>query len=132
MARQFQAGSRCSRHSPIGDHALNGVTYDSSIISKDHGQRVFHQSFEQFAGRMANSSRPHKGAKGAKAVSVRRGLLELASPILISSTVPTLAVSEKRAIGPCRPRSARRKETRIFGQDRVRIQGTLVNLARKY
>ena len=39
---------------------------------------------------------------------------------------------QRRAIGPCRARSARRKETRIFGQDRVRIQGTLVNLARKY
>jgi membrane-bound lytic murein transglycosylase B len=57
--------------SPSAINALNGVTYDPS--SKDHGQRVFHQSFEQFAGRMANSSRPHKGAKGAKAVSVRRG-----------------------------------------------------------
>jgi membrane-bound lytic murein transglycosylase B len=56
--------------SPSAINALNGVTYDPSIISKDHGQRVFHQSFEQFAGRMVNSSRLHKGAK---AVSVRRG-----------------------------------------------------------
>jgi transglycosylase-like protein with SLT domain len=49
--------------SPSAIKALNGVTYDPSIISKDHGQRVFHQSFEQFAGRMVYSSRLHKGAK---------------------------------------------------------------------
>jgi membrane-bound lytic murein transglycosylase B len=55
---------------PLAINALNGVTYDPSIISKDHGQRFFHQSFEQFAGRMVNSSHLHKGAK---AVSVWRG-----------------------------------------------------------
>jgi lytic murein transglycosylase len=30
-------------------------------MAKDHGQRVFHQSFEQFAGRMVNSYRLGKG-----------------------------------------------------------------------
>jgi membrane-bound lytic murein transglycosylase B len=55
---------------PSAINALSGVTYDPSIISKDHGQRVFHQSFEQFAGRMVNSSRVHKGVK---AVSVWLG-----------------------------------------------------------
>ncbi len=32
--------------------ALAGVTYDPSIIARDHAQGVFHQSFEQFSGRM--------------------------------------------------------------------------------
>jgi lytic murein transglycosylase len=32
--------------------ALGTVTYDPSIIARDHAQGVFHQSFEQFAGRM--------------------------------------------------------------------------------
>jgi lytic murein transglycosylase len=32
--------------------ALGGVTYDQAIIARDHAQGVFHQSFEQFAGRM--------------------------------------------------------------------------------
>ena len=32
--------------------ALNGVTYDPSIIARDHAQGVFRQSFEQFSGRM--------------------------------------------------------------------------------
>jgi membrane-bound lytic murein transglycosylase B len=50
--------------SPSAISALNGVTYDPSIISKDHGQGVFHQSFEQFAGRMVNSSRLHRRAIG--------------------------------------------------------------------
>ncbi|WP_407339714.1 lytic transglycosylase domain-containing protein [Methylocapsa polymorpha] len=48
--------------SPEAISALDGVTYDPSIISRDHGQHVFHQSFEQFAGRMVNSYRLHKGA----------------------------------------------------------------------
>jgi len=32
--------------------ALSGVDYDRGIIARDHAQGVFHQSFEQFAGRM--------------------------------------------------------------------------------
>ena len=32
--------------------ALAGVTYDAAIIARDHAQGVFHQSFEQFSGRM--------------------------------------------------------------------------------
>jgi lytic murein transglycosylase len=32
--------------------ALANVTYDPSIIARDHGQGVFRQSFEQFSGRM--------------------------------------------------------------------------------
>lgn len=41
---------------------LDGVTYDPVVISHDHGQRVFKQSFEQFSRRMINSFRLHKGA----------------------------------------------------------------------
>ncbi len=32
--------------------ALDGITPDQSVISRDHGQRVFQQSFEEFSGRM--------------------------------------------------------------------------------
>jgi lytic murein transglycosylase len=32
--------------------ALGGVTYDPTIIARDHAQGVFRQSFEQFSGRM--------------------------------------------------------------------------------
>jgi len=38
--------------SPQGIAALNGVNYDSAVISRDRRQGVFRQSFEQFAGRM--------------------------------------------------------------------------------
>jgi lytic murein transglycosylase len=31
---------------------LNGVTLDQSVISRDHSQKVFSQSFEEFSGRM--------------------------------------------------------------------------------
>jgi lytic murein transglycosylase len=34
------------------DTALAAVTYDPTIIARDHAQGVFHQSFEQFSGRM--------------------------------------------------------------------------------
>ena len=34
--------------------ALSSVTYDPSIVSRDHGQGVFRQSFEEFSGRMVN------------------------------------------------------------------------------
>jgi lytic murein transglycosylase len=42
-------------------HTLDDISYDPGIVAKDHGQRVFHQSFEQFAGRMVNSYRLGKG-----------------------------------------------------------------------
>lgn len=32
--------------------SLNGLTPDSTVLSRDHGQQVFSQSFEQFSGRM--------------------------------------------------------------------------------
>jgi lytic murein transglycosylase len=45
------------------DAGLDGVTYDPSVISRDHGQHVFKQSFEEFSGRMVNAYRITKGAK---------------------------------------------------------------------
>jgi len=41
---------------------LAGVTFDQSVINKDRGQRVFKQSFEQFAGRMVSPYRLRTGA----------------------------------------------------------------------
>ncbi len=38
------------------------MTYDPSVVSRDHGQHVFRQSFEQFSGRMVNSYRLRRGA----------------------------------------------------------------------
>ena len=40
---------------------LKDVRYDRAVISHDRGQKVFHQSFEVFAGRMVNSYRLSKG-----------------------------------------------------------------------
>jgi lytic murein transglycosylase len=45
---------------------LSGVTFDQSVISKDRGQGVFKQSFEQFAGRMVSSYRLRTGASMLK------------------------------------------------------------------
>jgi lytic murein transglycosylase len=42
--------------------ALGGLTFDPSIIARDHAQGVFRQSFEQFSGRMV----PPRLAKGEK------------------------------------------------------------------
>src|SRR6202166_2792698 len=42
--------------------ALATLTYDPSIIARDHAQGVFRQSFEQFAGRMV----PPRLARGQR------------------------------------------------------------------
>ncbi len=41
---------------------LGGITYDPTVIARDHAQGVFRQSFEQFSGRMI----PPRLARGAK------------------------------------------------------------------
>jgi lytic murein transglycosylase len=41
---------------------LSGVSYDPTVIARDHAQGVFRQSFEQFSGRMV----PPRLARGAK------------------------------------------------------------------
>ena len=41
--------------------ALDGVTADPAVVSRDRGQRVFSQSFEQFSGRMISADRMRKG-----------------------------------------------------------------------
>lgn len=46
--------------------ALNGVTYDSAVIARDHTQSVFQQSFEQFSDRAVSPSRLRKGANMLK------------------------------------------------------------------
>ena len=42
--------------------ALNGITPDPAVVSRDRGQGVFRQSFEQFSSRMVNSYRLSRGA----------------------------------------------------------------------
>src|SRR5262249_12571238 len=46
--------------------ALDGITYDPAIITRDHSQSVFQQSFEQFSGRMVSSDRLRKGGNMLK------------------------------------------------------------------
>ena len=41
--------------------ALDGLSPDPAVISRDHGQRVFSQSFEQFSGRMISPDRMRRG-----------------------------------------------------------------------
>jgi len=41
--------------------SLNGVTVDQSVLTRDHSQKVFDQSFEQFSGRMV----PPRLARGS-------------------------------------------------------------------
>ena len=51
--------------------ALSGVDYDRSIIARDHAQGVFHQSFEQFSGRMV----PPRLARGRRMMQQHGPLL---------------------------------------------------------
>jgi lytic murein transglycosylase len=56
--------------------ALNGVTYDPTVIARDHSQRVFQQSFEQFSGRMVSPDRLRKGANMLKRYGSILGKIE--------------------------------------------------------
>ena len=47
--------------------ALDGVTFDPSVIRRDRGQGVFQQSFIQFASRMTAAGRYQNGLKQLKA-----------------------------------------------------------------
>jgi len=46
--------------------ALNGITPDPNVISRDRSQSVFQQSFEQFSTRMISPDRLRKGANMLK------------------------------------------------------------------
>src|SRR5258707_761711 len=41
--------------------ALEGVTVDPAVLSRDRGQHVFSQTFEQFSGRMISADRMRRG-----------------------------------------------------------------------
>ena len=58
----FKQEAASSGVGPRGLAALNGVTPDPAVVSRDRGQGVFHQSFEQFSSRMVNSYRLSRGA----------------------------------------------------------------------
>lgn len=58
----FKQEAAASGISSSAISALDDIAYDPSIVAKDHGQHVFRQSFEQFAGRMVNAYRLRKGA----------------------------------------------------------------------
>jgi lytic murein transglycosylase len=46
----------------VVSEALDGLTYDPSVIAKDRGQSVFAQSFLQFSGRMVSGNRLSVGS----------------------------------------------------------------------
>jgi len=52
--------------------SLEGVTYDRNTVQHDRGQGVFHQTFEQFSGRMV----PPRVKRGADKVRQYSGLLQ--------------------------------------------------------
>jgi lytic murein transglycosylase len=66
--KQEAAAQGVSEHSI--QSALAGVTYDPTIIARDHAQGVFRQSFEQFSGRMV----PPRLARGAKLLAQNAAL----------------------------------------------------------
>ncbi len=78
IPRPFRPGSKRLKReaaaqgiSPRGIAALNGVTYDVAVVSRDRRQGVFHQSFEQFAGRMV----PPRLARGRQMMNRHAALL---------------------------------------------------------
>jgi membrane-bound lytic murein transglycosylase B len=72
--RQEAAGQGISR--PTIGSALNGISYDPAIITRDDSQSVFQQSFEQFSGRMVSPDRLRKGANMLKRYGSILGRIE--------------------------------------------------------
>ncbi|PNG27725.1 lytic murein transglycosylase [Methylocella silvestris] len=68
--------------------ALDGVAYSPSILAKDHGQRVFQQSFEQFSARMISPDRLRRGATLLKTYASALSRIEAAygvsGPVLVA------------------------------------------------
>jgi lytic murein transglycosylase len=54
------------------DSALGGLTYDPTIIARDHAQGVFRQSFAEFSGRMV----PPRLARGRQLLAQYRPLFD--------------------------------------------------------
>jgi lytic murein transglycosylase len=57
---------------PTIDSALSGLSYDPTIIARDHAQGVFRQSFEQFSGRMV----PPRLARGRRQLQQNKALFD--------------------------------------------------------
>ncbi len=55
---------------------LDGVAYDPAIISRDHAQAVFRQTFEQFSGRMVSADRLRRGGAMLKRYGSVLGQIE--------------------------------------------------------
>jgi len=56
---------------PRGLAALDGLQFDAKVVSRDRGQKVFTQSFEQFSGRMV----PPRLGRGKQMLAKHAGLL---------------------------------------------------------
>jgi len=62
-AFKAEAASRGISQNAI-NAGLNGVTLDQSVLTRDHSQKVFSQSFEEFSGRMV----PPRMTRGSNAL----------------------------------------------------------------
>jgi lytic murein transglycosylase len=58
---EFKAEARAKGISPRAIAALDGVTFDQTVINSDRRQSVFSQSFLEFSDRMANKNRIESG-----------------------------------------------------------------------
>ena len=84
----FKTEAAANGISPSAIGALDGVAYDPGIVAKDHGQRVFRQSFEQFSGRMVNANRLRRGASLMKQYAATFARIEQAygvpAPVIVA------------------------------------------------
>ena len=79
----------------VVSEALDGLTYDPSVIAKDRGQSVFAQSFLQFSGRMVSANRLSVGSSLLKKNGVEHKQLRLPRPGKPKAVAP--AAGEKAA-----------------------------------
>jgi len=70
------------------ESALDGISFDSEIVRRDHGQGVFQQSFLQFSDRMASSNRIVEGKRRIQKYAELFGRIDqqygVPAPVLVS------------------------------------------------
>ena len=86
--------------------ALDGLTLDRNVLSRDHRQGVFRQSFEQFSGRMISRDRMVKGERYLKTMAPTFRRIEQRYGVPGGVLVAIWAIDKARASGTARSAAA--------------------------
>ena len=114
------------------------MTFDKTVIARDQNQKTLSQTFEELSGRMV-PPRLARGSNMLKQYGSVLGRIEQAYGVpgeiivaLVDDEEATLKRFRRKGASIALEAANPAYETRIFGPDRVKIQGKLVGLIRRY